>query len=69
MKGTDRSPPSGMQAGHMRRSCPVCGLAESADYARKGELRLVRCARCSMVFADPVPAAYATGEFYNSAAA
>jgi len=69
MKGSDEGPPRATQAPETRRSCPVCGSGQSADYARKGELRLARCARCSMVFLDPVPAAYASGAFYNTTAA
>lgn len=32
---------------------------------RKGEMRLVRCAGCGMVYANPVPEAMASGDYYD----
>jgi 2-polyprenyl-3-methyl-5-hydroxy-6-metoxy-1,4-benzoquinol methylase len=49
------------------RDCPVCGSNEAEDYLRKGTLRLVRCRPCAMVYVNPVPAEYASGEYYNEA--
>ena len=49
------------------RSCPVCGEAEGPGWLQKGDLRLGRCARCSMVYATPVPAAFASGRYYEQA--
>ncbi|MBL9129030.1 MAG: class I SAM-dependent methyltransferase [Verrucomicrobiales bacterium] len=37
------------------RPCPLCGSARVEDRLRKGELRLVRCLGCSLVYADPLP--------------
>ena len=34
---------------------------------QKGDLRVVRCPTCGMVYANPVPAAMASGEFYDAA--
>lgn len=48
-----------------RRPCPVCKACEGELHLRKADLRLVRCPACRMVYADPVPHAYATGEYYN----
>lgn len=49
------------------RACPVCGSAVHRPHLQKGELRLVQCCKCRMVFASPVPAAYASGQFYDLA--
>jgi len=32
---------------------------------QKGELRLVRCRQCAMVYANPVPGEFASGEYYD----
>jgi 2-polyprenyl-3-methyl-5-hydroxy-6-metoxy-1,4-benzoquinol methylase len=48
------------------RNCPVCGADESGPYLEKHGLRIVRCARCSMVFANPVPAEFASGQYYDT---
>ena len=34
---------------------------------QKGELQLVRCRRCRMIYANPVPAEFASGEYYDRA--
>ncbi|HXP63233.1 MAG TPA: class I SAM-dependent methyltransferase [Dongiaceae bacterium] len=47
------------------RGCPVCGAAEGPGWLQKADLRLARCARCSMVYAAPVPAAFASGRYYE----
>jgi 2-polyprenyl-3-methyl-5-hydroxy-6-metoxy-1,4-benzoquinol methylase len=49
------------------RPCPVCERPEAEAYLQKGELRLVRCRQCTMVYANPVPAEFASGEYYNRA--
>lgn len=49
------------------RDCPVCGHKEAGAYMQKGELQLVRCCRCRMVYANPVPAEFASGEYYDRA--
>jgi 2-polyprenyl-3-methyl-5-hydroxy-6-metoxy-1,4-benzoquinol methylase len=51
----------------LSRTCPVCAAPESASFLSKNELRLVRCVRCSMIYANPVSAAMATGSFYDQA--
>lgn len=51
------------------RECPVCGGADAEAHLHKGDLRLVRCRRCSMVYANPVPAEYASGQYYDRAGA
>ncbi|MGO8929884.1 MAG: class I SAM-dependent methyltransferase [Limisphaerales bacterium] len=47
------------------RDCPLCGLNDAAAYLQKGELRLVRCRRCSMIYAKPAPAEFASGQYYD----
>jgi 2-polyprenyl-3-methyl-5-hydroxy-6-metoxy-1,4-benzoquinol methylase len=51
------------------RDCPVCGGNDPVAYLQKGELRLVRCRRCSMIYANPVPAEFASGQYYDQAGA
>jgi 2-polyprenyl-3-methyl-5-hydroxy-6-metoxy-1,4-benzoquinol methylase len=53
----------------INRTCPVCGRDEGVPYLAKGDLRLVRCGGCSMVYANPAPAAFASGEYYDQAGA
>ena len=50
------------------RDCPVCGGNDTAAYLQKGELRLVRCRRCSMIFANPVPGEFVSGQYYDEQA-
>ena len=50
------------------RVCPLCGGAEHGPHWRKEDVRLVQCVTCGMVFANPVPAALATGEHYEGLA-
>ncbi len=47
------------------RNCPVCGDDETEPHIQKGELRLVRCRRCAMIYANPAPADFASGEYYD----
>jgi 2-polyprenyl-3-methyl-5-hydroxy-6-metoxy-1,4-benzoquinol methylase len=49
------------------RVCPVCGRSQTEPYLQKGELRLVRCRECAMIYANPVPAEFASGQYYNQA--
>ena len=58
-----------MNASLIRRPCPVCGEAEAAPHWVKGELRLARCRRCSMVYASPVPAELVSGAYYDQVGA
>jgi 2-polyprenyl-3-methyl-5-hydroxy-6-metoxy-1,4-benzoquinol methylase len=52
-----------------RRSCPVCGQTEAELYLKKGELVLARCRGCSMVYVNPVPQEFASGQYYDQTAA
>ncbi len=56
-----------MTPSSIHRSCPVCASATAHPLWRKGELRLVRCAGCGMVYANPIPAEMASGKFYDDA--
>ena len=47
------------------RRCPVCGHSESDAHLQKGELRLVRCRSCAMIYASPVPEEFASGGYYD----
>jgi 2-polyprenyl-3-methyl-5-hydroxy-6-metoxy-1,4-benzoquinol methylase len=49
------------------RDCPVCGSDEAETCLQKGELRLVRCRQCTMIYANPVPAEFASGDYYDRA--
>jgi 2-polyprenyl-3-methyl-5-hydroxy-6-metoxy-1,4-benzoquinol methylase len=49
----------------MRRNCPVCEHSEAGPFLQKGSLCLARCARCNMVYANPVEAELASGQFYD----
>lgn len=51
------------------RACPVCGRHEAEAHLQKGELRLVRCRQCAMIYTDPVPAEFASGQYYDAAGA
>ena len=51
----------------IHRPCPVCGESAPAPYLRKLDLQLVRCTRCGMVYANPVLAEMASGNFYDRA--
>jgi len=56
-----------MASAPVTRSCPVCGRDVPEPYLQKRELRLARCGACGMVYANPVPAEYASGEYYDQA--
>lgn len=51
----------------IQRPCPVCASATADPHWQKGELRLVRCGGCGMIYANPIPADMASGEFYDAA--
>jgi len=51
----------------LNRACPICDEAAAELFLRKLELQLVRCVRCSMIYANPVPVEMATGNFYDKA--
>ena len=56
-----------MTAAPISRDCPVCGGQAAAACLQKGELRLVRCRACAMIYANPAPAEYALGQYYDRA--
>jgi SAM-dependent methyltransferase len=58
---------SEFEAQAVKRACPVCDSRNAEPYWQKGELRLVRCTKCGMVYASPIPAGMAAGEFYDAA--
>jgi len=53
----------------LQRRCPICDGAETSPVLRKADLQLVRCAACSMIFANPVPREFETGDFYDHSGA
>lgn len=58
-----------MNPSELSRRCPVCGRTEAEAWLQKGELRLVRCQSCSMVYASPVPPEFVSGAYYERIAA
>jgi 2-polyprenyl-3-methyl-5-hydroxy-6-metoxy-1,4-benzoquinol methylase len=51
----------------LNRACPICHERPSTPFLAKNELQLVRCTACTMIYANPVPEAMATGGFYDDA--
>ena len=49
------------------RACPICGSEPAEAYLEKDGLRLVRCAQCSMIYANPIPKEMASGSYYDAA--
>ncbi len=49
----------------VRRACPLCEQEDTEPFMNKGALRLVRCRRCSMTYANPVEPELASGKFYD----
>ncbi len=47
----------------------MCGRNDAEAYLQKAELRLIRCRQCAMIYANPVPAAFASGQYYDQAGA
>src|SRR5256885_4874401 len=47
------------------RLCPLCDGGEATQLMEKDSLRLVQCARCSMVYANPIELELASGKFYD----
>ncbi len=56
-----------MRDAPIHRTCPVCARSDSQLLWQKGELHLVRCGDCGMIYANPIPVAMASGEFYDAA--
>lgn len=49
----------------VQRHCPLCNANETVPHWRKEGLTVVRCRRCSMVYANPVEEELASGKFYD----
>lgn len=47
------------------RACPVCNGNDYNAHLKKGDLCLVQCTACSMVYVNPVISNMATGAFYD----
>lgn len=61
-----RHPLMSMNSGaQVLRICPVCGSGNGSEYLHKGQLMLVQCTGCEMIYANPVPQDYASGKFYD----
>jgi 2-polyprenyl-3-methyl-5-hydroxy-6-metoxy-1,4-benzoquinol methylase len=43
----------------------VCGHDEAQPHLEKGGLKLVRCGHCSMIYANPAPAEFASSQYYD----
>jgi 2-polyprenyl-3-methyl-5-hydroxy-6-metoxy-1,4-benzoquinol methylase len=62
-----RVPKTNHLSAQVYRICPVCGHNEFHPDLQKGELCLVRCVRCAMIYANPVPAEFVSGKYYDQA--
>jgi 2-polyprenyl-3-methyl-5-hydroxy-6-metoxy-1,4-benzoquinol methylase len=60
-----RVPKTNELSAQVSRRCPVCGSDDAYPHLQKGELHLMRCSKCAMVYANPVPAQFASGEHYD----
>jgi len=49
----------------LNRPCPVCQEPQAEPFLKKNGLCLLRCRRCSMIYANPVAAEMASGAFYD----
>ena len=47
----------------------MCGTERGEPYFAKGSLRIVRCSRCGMIFANPIGTEFVEGSFYDQQAA
>src|SRR6266536_5613744 len=48
------------------RNCPVCGQTQAKLWLEKSGMRIVRCVSCSMLYVNPVPAKFASGQYYDN---
>ena len=48
-----------------QRSCPLCNKRDREPFLEKGTLRLIRCRRCSMGYAESIAEEIASGDFYQ----
>jgi 2-polyprenyl-3-methyl-5-hydroxy-6-metoxy-1,4-benzoquinol methylase len=53
-------------AAQIKRVCPICQSDGWQPHWRKGDLSIVRCKACGMVYVNPVLAAMASGKFYDT---
>lgn len=51
----------------IHRPCPVCDEVPAKVFLHKLDFQLVRCARCTMTYMNPIPAEMASGDFYDQA--
>lgn len=56
-----------MSGRFIHRLCPICASSDSRPHWQKGELRLVHCGECGLIYANPIPADMASGDFYDAA--
>ena len=54
-----------MPTSYHTRVCPVCAQERFEQFLTKGNLSLVKCVNCSMVYVNPVVSEMATGTFYD----
>jgi 2-polyprenyl-3-methyl-5-hydroxy-6-metoxy-1,4-benzoquinol methylase len=50
------------------RQCPVCASSSHVRLFTKGDLTVVQCKDCSMIFANPIEEQFITGDFYDQLA-
>ncbi|HWH71937.1 MAG TPA: class I SAM-dependent methyltransferase, partial [Candidatus Sulfotelmatobacter sp.] len=58
-----------MNSAQISRRCPVCHQDQAQPYLQKADLRLVRCGRCAMIYVNPAPREFASGEYYDQTGA
>ena len=58
----------GTESQPLERRCPVCRFERHELYLRKGDLLLVQCGRCEMIYASPVAGSLVSGYFYRQTA-
>lgn len=54
-----------MQGAETHRRCPVCNQQTTHPLFSKGDLHVVQCTHCSMVYTSPIPQELATGVYYD----
>jgi 2-polyprenyl-3-methyl-5-hydroxy-6-metoxy-1,4-benzoquinol methylase len=54
-----------LNSNSLHRRCPACDQDKPRRLIEKPGVTLVRCAECSMVYADPIPQEMASGSYYN----
>jgi 2-polyprenyl-3-methyl-5-hydroxy-6-metoxy-1,4-benzoquinol methylase len=51
------------------RNCPVCDQQGSKLWLEKAGMKIVQCGSCSMLYVNPVPKEFASGEYYDTTGA